>query len=350
MPHLPGLLNFRAPFMHWRCLLLAVLCGALLLQTSRAWAEPSDADRATARALAAEGHNALQKKDYEKAEDRFRRADALVHAPTLVVDHARALVGLNRFAEAYRRYELVIREGVVPSAPWPWKRAFQDAEREIEQVKPRLSWLTVRVTGPNEVEVTVDGMRVPPSELGAPRAVDPGERVVHAIAPGFESKEGTLDLKAGESAELELELSPETVEVVAAPKEAPPPTPLPAPEPEPTRDLTLTYVAFGVGGAALATGIVTGILALGTRSDILSSCPDLKCSPRTSDQKRRLEDDAKRYRTLGTISGIGFGLGVAGAAAGVALLLTGDSASDQGSTAAVAPYLSPDSFGVQGSF
>src|ERR1043165_8586206 len=88
-------------------LLIASLSGTALAQTN----EPSEATREQARGLAAQGYDALQRKDYAVAEDLFRRADALVHAPTIVVDHARALVGLGRFVEAHERYELVMREG-----------------------------------------------------------------------------------------------------------------------------------------------------------------------------------------------------------------------------------------------
>jgi hypothetical protein len=71
-------------------LLSSVAAG--LLWVSAATAEPSAADRATARSLAGEGFQALQSKDYAAAADRFGRADALVHAPTLTLDWARALV------------------------------------------------------------------------------------------------------------------------------------------------------------------------------------------------------------------------------------------------------------------
>ena len=80
----------------------------MLTASPRAFAQASEADRATARSLAREGHDALLKKDYALAEDRFRRADQLVHAPSLVVDHARALVGLGRLVEAHERYALVL--------------------------------------------------------------------------------------------------------------------------------------------------------------------------------------------------------------------------------------------------
>jgi len=78
---------------------LGLVCAVLLAMPARA--EPNEADRATARALALEAHKALQNKDYATAAERFGRADALVHAPTLVVDWARALQGLGRFVEAH---------------------------------------------------------------------------------------------------------------------------------------------------------------------------------------------------------------------------------------------------------
>src|SRR4051794_6044258 len=52
---------------------VALLCG-LLLAPRVAWAEPTEADRATARSLASEGYDALERKDYATAVDRFRHA------------------------------------------------------------------------------------------------------------------------------------------------------------------------------------------------------------------------------------------------------------------------------------
>lgn len=329
---------------------LGVLLAAL--HASPALAQPSDADRATARALATEGHEALVRKDFAIAEDRFRRADALVHAPTLVVDHARALVGLGRLAQAYRRYDLVIREGVAANAPWAWKRAIKEAEREIQALKPRLAWLTVRVKGPTDPIVTVNDEPVAATELGTTRAVDPGTSTVRVTAEGYVAKEAKVDIDPEKTAEVEVALEPEPV--AAAVQEEPPPAPPPpvrrAPPPKP-RDDTLAFVALGVSGVGLATGIVTGILALGKRSDIASECPDLKCDPQSQREKDRLEDEASSYRTLGTISGVGFGLGVAAGGVGVALLLM-DQNNDpsDGDEASVRPYVTPTSVGVLGRF
>jgi hypothetical protein len=81
----------------------------IFMATRVAQAEPSDADRATARVLAHEGFDAQQRGDYSVAADRFLRADALVHAPTLLLGLARAQVGLgggDRSGGQVRTFEL----------------------------------------------------------------------------------------------------------------------------------------------------------------------------------------------------------------------------------------------------
>jgi hypothetical protein len=70
------------------------------LPSSLAHAEPSSADRVSARSLAAEGRRALRAGDFTTAADRFARADGLVHAPTLPLGLARAQVGLGKLVAA----------------------------------------------------------------------------------------------------------------------------------------------------------------------------------------------------------------------------------------------------------
>ncbi|HTB74367.1 MAG TPA: hypothetical protein VK762_14045, partial [Polyangiaceae bacterium] len=70
--------------------LVRLVLGVFLVATSTvsaprwasAQASKSDADRATARALAHEGYEAQKQGRYALAADRFERAEALVDAPT----------------------------------------------------------------------------------------------------------------------------------------------------------------------------------------------------------------------------------------------------------------------------
>lgn len=327
--------------------LVGLLFGALVCSVAPgAHADVSEADRATARALAEEGHKALAAKDYALAEDRFRRADALIRAPSLMVDHARALVGLRRFAEAYESFDAARKEKLAPGAPAAFRRAVVEAERAIKEIAPKIAWVTLRVDGPSEPQIKIGEREVPASALGAPLPVDVGDQIIQVSAEGYVSKEAPLSLVAGQKADLSFSLEP--VPVAPPP---PPPAPIikrvvhrappPAPESKPS---TLTYVAFGVGGVGLAVGAVTGILCLGERSKLSSDCPDGKCESGTHG------DDIARYHLYSYTSAISLLVGVAGAGTGVALLLTKPKQDQPRATAHVAPFVGLGSVGVEGSF
>ncbi len=313
-----------------------------LLWSGALFAEPSAEDRATARALAGEGYQALQTKDYAAAVDRFSRADSLVHAPTLMIDWARSLVGLGKLVEAQERYEQIIREGVDAKAPKSWQRALSDAQTEVAAIKPRLSWVTITVAGATDVHVTIDGTEVPPAAIGVRRAVNPGPRVVRATANGFLPKQMDLDLTEGGDASADFTLEPDP-DAQAKPA---PEAPSSEPAQEATHNHTLAYVALGVGGAGLVVGAVTGALALGKRSDLSKECNSAsQCSSAQS-------GEVNSYHTLGTLSGVGFGVGIAGLGAGLALLLLEhDSAPAPASQGLVVhPYVGVSSLGAMGSF
>jgi hypothetical protein len=322
---------------------LAAHCMGLLCALSLAWpawAEPTEADRATARALALEGHAALTKKDYAAAADRFGRANALVHAPTLLVDWARALHGLGRFVEAHEKYELVLREGVDASAPKSWLRALEDAKKELDALKPRLGWVTVILREPSEATVKIDGLAVPAAAIGVKRAADPGFPEVTVVAEGYEPFQQTMTVGPGEEKTIEVSLVklPEQPQALAATTELGPP-----PAASSSRR-TLTYVALGVGGAGLLAGSVTGLLALRKRGDLRDECEGERCPP-TSQHK------IETYHTFGTVSGVAFAAGVAGLGTGLVLLLTEPKRPEPSSAKlSVRPLLGLGVIGAEGTF
>jgi hypothetical protein len=307
--------------------------------------------------LAQEGYAALTAKDYAAAEDRFRRADELVHAPTLVLDRARALLGLGRFGDAYLAFQAVIAEEVPAKAPAVWKKARKAAEQEIEAVKPHVVWLTIRVTGATGLSaphVEIDGQPFPSSSLGQRLPANPGERVISLSAEGFISKQIKRTLAEGAEVELALALEPE-------PKPAPVLVVAPPPRPDPAeqeaarrgeRNRTLSYVAFGVSGVGLAVGAATGVLWLKARSDIKESCGSLTCDASTDSEESRYNEQQQRYNTFGTLSAIGFAVGVAGAATGITLILLEPKTNtdEKAKLAHVAPYFAGTSLGLRGAF
>lgn len=318
-----------------------------LLTAARVSAAPSDLDRSMARSLAAEGYDALVNKRYVTAEDRLRRADALVHAPTIMVDHARALVGLGRLLEARERYQQVVREGVGPKAPPSWKQALADAEREGAALEPRLAWLVIRVDGPSNPNVTIDGQPFPVASLGTRRAVDPGLRAVRVTANGYVSADQSVTLREGEERELSLTLrTPPSIDLGEGDQQQSNAPAASQPERNPLE--IPMWAAFGVGGAGIVVGTVTGALAIGAHSELSKECNDDGKCPAKPEDKARLEGDVSRYNTLSTISGIAFGVGLAGAATGAVLWYMGKSETTTAAT--VRPLVGLGTVGIEGTF
>jgi hypothetical protein len=319
---------------------LSQIVLALLLIAAPAVAEPTAEDRATARALAAEGYQALKAQQYELAVDRFQRAEALVHAPTLLVDLARSLVGLGRFVEAHENYQLVIREGPSETVPWSWQKAYENAVKEDAALEPRLAWVTIEVYGHDNPTVKIDGKPVASAAVGVKRAIDPGKRTILVEAPGLLSAEKTVDLPEGSSAKIAMTLleedappQPPQVEITAA-----------APASTAEKSKLPMMIAFGVGAAGFVASGVTGALMLSERSQLKEQCNTQRRCP--SDAR----DDLSNYQTYGTISAITLGVGVAGAATGITLLLLDKKQERPPGELALRPSIAPGFVGLNGSF
>jgi len=302
---------------------VVVLCAGWPVEA----AAQSEADKATARALAVEAQQALDAKRYAEAADKFGRAEKLYHAPTLLVGLARAYAGMGKYVEAMESYNAVIRESIGADAPAPFQKAQQDAKDEIQGLDQKIGWVTIRVEGPDAPTVSLDGRDVPVASLGVRRAINPGDHVIEASAAGWQPTEQSFSISSGGSEEVALALT-------AAPEGTVGPTPTPVTGPVPTEGDTgpgdgdggggdtmtiLGWTAIGVGGAGLIVGAVTGGLALGKHGELNDNCNDAgQCAP---DQQSTLDS----YRTMGTISTVGFIAGGVLAAAGTVLLIVAPS-------------------------
>jgi hypothetical protein len=340
-----------------RCIAVAgVLLAAAASSTAHA---QSDVDRATARQLGEAGQQALDAKEYKSAEDDFRRADSLVHAPTLMLGLARALAGEGKLVEAQESYKRIIREGVAPGSPAVFQRAVDDANKEVGGVTAGIGSVTISVKTaggeplPANVQVTWDGTPVSAAALGVKRPANPGSHVVHAAADGYQAVDLTVTVPSGGTSDAPLSMVKGPAGAMPASVVAPPPAgsaPAPAAPDQPASVSSggpgpWPWVAFGVAGAGLIVGGITGAMVLSKHSDLAGKCPGGTC---TSDQQSSVDS----YNTLGTISTVGFIVAGVGAAAGVTLLFV-MKPSDSSPPAAgvhVTPALGPGSLGAVGTF
>jgi hypothetical protein len=329
--------------------------AALSLWAPAAALAQSDADKATARQLASDAQDALDKKDYATAVDRFTRADDLYHAPTLVLGLARAQVGLHHYVAAQEAYNRILRDGAPAGAPPAFKKAVDDAKHELSSIEGRVAWVTISVSGPSAPKVTLDGANFPAAALGVKRAVDPGSHTVSATGDGYETKDKTFNIAEGGSESVSLALSKGSsaapVPIASAAPSATPstePSSTPAPETPPAKGSSrkmLGFVGLGIGVIGVGLGAVTGILALGKHGTLNDECPNGCPSSAQS--------DIDGYHTMGLISTIGFIAGGVGLAGGAVLILTAPK--DQAPPPAAArvtvrPVLGPGTAGLAGSF
>lgn len=336
-------------------LAIAISASSLGLAPS-AFAQASAADKATARQLGLEGEDALQKKDYKTAEEKFKRADSIYHALTLTLGLARAQAANGELVAAQESYNRILSEGAPAGAPQAFVNAVEDARKEVDAIAGRIAEAVITVTGVSAAEtltVTLDDAPFPIAALGIKRAVDPGDHVVKATAKGYKPGEThfTVASAAEATASITLEADPNAV-VVAPPgpgnTEPPPVAPSSG---KSSINKTIGYAALGVGAAGVVVGGIFGVLAISAHSSIAGSCTNGSCP--TSEN-----DDISSYHTKGTISTIGFIVGGVGLAAGAVLILTAPKAHADAdarigkstSPAFISPYIGPGSAGVVGRF
>lgn len=291
--------------------------------------------RGAARRLGEQGVAAYRNADYASALDKLTRADELVRAPSLSLWAARTLVKLGRLVEANERYLEATRRPIDEAELGPARSAVQrqaqtDAAQERAELKPRIPVLTISVSGaaPDELRVTLDGVDVPSALLGVGQPVDPGAHELVAAHAGKEQRrqvtleerstqqvEFNFDGGAGDRAEPAVAgRSPESAAPLRPPAQ---PAGMSIPEDQGAGGSRFVpaYIAFGVGGAGLIFGGVTGALAILKQGELDDDCPDKRCPP----PAHGVVDDYDGMRTLSTV---GFAIGLVGGAAGLVLVLT----------------------------
>jgi hypothetical protein len=291
-------------------------------------APPTAAEKETARRLMDEGKTRLKVNDNVRAIDAFQKANDIMHVPTTGLALAKAHLAAGHLVEAR---DAALEVGRLPHDPGESAvlEAARKQAKELEaQLKPRIPMLRIRIHGATPTHVAVDDAEIPMSIIGEPVAVNPGKRTVTAkSAEGGEVK-GDIELAEREVREIELTLPARG----DGTKAAPPPTGTSSGDkttskvevgpPSGTSDdrdkgLVRTQLAEGlmyggaIGGAlGITVGIITGALTLSKAHAVQPQCDNNICAP---DAK----DDLDTALTFGTISTIGFVVGLVGVAAGV---------------------------------
>lgn len=340
-----------------------ILAIALLLSSAPAGAQSKE-QKAGARAAAEAGGDAFDAGRYAEAADLYERAERLVHAPPHLLYAARAHVKLGHLVEARELYLTLTREQLPPTAPRPFRDAQQLGEKELEDIDPRVPYVSIVVQGgpgPGAVRVTRNGEPVPAELLGIPTPVNPGTYSYQAFAEGMESTATSVKLAEGVRETVVLTLrdipgyakkkpaaegggtSGGAVEgslVDATPSDS---------GGAGSRPLFIgAMVSFGV--AAVGGGLGTYFFIKSGPTKDTSDALFNQCDPRcTLEQKAEIDgidDDFAMQRGLGITGFVAAGLGLA---TGVTLVIL-DSNRSRSTAGTITPVVGLNYVGVSGSF
>lgn len=320
----------------------ALLLG-LLLCGSGAYAQPSAAQKETARGLMAQGRELRERGELSAALTRFSAADGLMGVPTTGFEVASTQAQLGRLVEARETLRRLLAVAPSPDDPAPFNEARSKARALEQQLSARTSGLRFSVSGvgTNEtVELAVDGAVVPTALSSLPLDVNPGAHVIVARA-GDRKIERQVVVDEAQTVAVALEFQNDA-------KPSPPLRAVPEPaahslarRPRPPVDTsptpvgrglpTLAYVGAGVGLAGILVGSFTGISAISYKNDAKQACVNGGCPPSTW-------SDLDRAHSMATVSTVGFIVGALGVVVGAgAALLDGDDPSPSRRALVVAP-------------
>lgn len=309
-----------------------------------AWgqAQPTAADRETARALMAEGREKREAGDLASALKAFTAADTIMRVTTTGIEVARTQERMGRLIEARETVQNVLRIPLQPSDPAPFLDARRAAEALDADLAKRIPSLVVEVTSELEgpITLTIDEQTIAPELIGIARKLDPGRHVVVARAGDGEAR-AEVNVLASETKRVALHIAKAGPSVTSEPDAADADHGV---EGSSRRIPVLSLVGFGVGAVGLVAGSAAGIISISKKDSATADCVGKEC-PRSA------EADLDSANTFATISNIGFGVALAGAAVGlVGLFVLRPAELSPPAAARVTPYIGAGRAGIVGQF
>ena len=307
---------------------IRILCVAWLLAlSSTANAAPSGQDRAMAESLFQEAKKLAASGKLEPACKKFE--DSFQLDPTLgtKLHSAACYEELGRTASAWAAFN----EAAAMAVEEDDAKRLKIAKKRLAKLEKELPKLTIEVPkGIEGIRVELDGNNLGTSTLESALPVDPGPHKITVTAPGYESWTTSITVEKGAGTDtLSVpDLVPIEEEATEDPTEDSPSASLDTSS-SGFDQRTAGFIVGGVGLVALAAGGFFGLQAQSKTKDADENCNGKFCNQAGLDG----HDDAKQAALFSTI---GFGVGIAGIAAGTVLILTAKPKKER--SAWVAPY------------
>jgi hypothetical protein len=308
---------------------MAAVCFAL---AAPAIAQSQESE---ARALGDRAGAAMLRRHFHEALDLYERAQALAPSPFYLLGVARAEAEVGKLSSAHRHYQ----EFLAASETATWGAlvsAGDEARSEAADVASRLAHVTITLNAVDAPQLALDGARLD-AATGQEIDIDPGPHGVVATAKGCAPAEARFSVIEGGHATVALALagcrssaSAETSGPLSADGAAP--------STGTGTQRMLGWTAIGVGGAALATGVIAAVVVMRDRAELATVCANQMC-PRAAIDRLSV---TQRWATIANVS---FIAGLIGVGTGTLLVLTAPRVS-----AKPVPYVGFGTVGVVGRF
>jgi len=303
----------------------ACIAAAAMLVAGSASAQ----EDAAAEALFNKGLSEMEAGRYESACPTLKESQRLDPRMGTLFTLAECEAKGGMIASAVAHYDEYLR---LFSRLTPPQKASQAGREKVSAAQkaaltPQVPHVTLVLRdAPAGTTVKWDDMVFNLPALGVPLPVNPGEHVVITQVPGGANSTTRVSIQKAEKKQVELKVpqshgsTTPPATPVAAPSSNANASPAPAAieanagTPDPSRRI-LIYGAGGVGAVGLLVGTITGVMVLGKKGTIDDNCQDTRC---TAEGK----EAADNAQSLGLVSTIGFGVGIAGLATAAVLYLT----------------------------
>lgn len=309
-------------------LVLSLLCASPVV------AQTSPQDRALAQSLFDEGRRLMKEGKPVEACPKFAESQRLDPAGGTLLNLSICYEKAGKTASAWAAYQeaLVVAERDGHEGRVKYMRS------KIDELRPQVSFAVVVVAEGSRVqglEVRVGEQVLSAAAWGTPIALDAGDHVVVASAPGRDRWERRVTVAdGGHRVRVEVPLlagspaepPPAVTEAASPVEQQPPPATSPSasssaaidtgPRGAPAGAPWMGYAVAGAGLVSLGVGSFFGVRALSTWEDRKSHCDGNTCDETGLD----LDEETKRYATY---ANVGIGLGIVGVGVGTYLLLRG---------------------------
>jgi hypothetical protein len=305
-------------------LVLCVLCVA-------PWASAQTESTVLAQSLFEQARVLMAEGRYAEACPKLEESQRLDPGGGTLLNLASCHEKIGRTASAWAEYNeaasVARRDGRTDRE--------EEARSRVEALEPRLCRVLIQVSSPTppDVEILLDGQRLPAAAWGTAVPADPGKHELIVRAPGYDPFTTPFELATeGKTETVNVPVLAKSAEEPAAPpviQPAPMVTPplerdFPAPEKQ-SGPPTSALVSFGVGLVGFGFGTYFGLRALDSKDKSDATCKGDVCDTPGYDHN----EDAKRDAW---ISNAGFGIGLIATGIGAYLWL-----SDEPSPSATSP-------------